>query len=145
MFDQFWSAYRRAWRAFADAPAALEAARAAGLVVGVLTNGERAHQLAKWEETGLMRPDVRLVASSELPAAKPCAAAYRAACDVLGVPAGRGTTMIGDSWANDVEGAPAAGLDVVHLDRSPDDDRPGPVPQVQNVDDIAFRLSRSTL
>jgi putative hydrolase of the HAD superfamily len=137
-FDQFRAAYRFAWRAFSDAASAVDAAYTAGLVVGVFTNGERMEQLAKWRESGLCRAGVRLIASSELPAAKPSLAAFRACCKLLGVPADASTTMVGDSWDNDIDGALAAGLGAVYLNRTGSPGHGQGVPHVRSLADIRF-------
>lgn len=108
--------YRAAWRAFDDAAAALDGARAAGLRVGVLTNGEHGVQTEKLRRTGLLRPDVPVLASSHLPAAKPDPRAYLAACEHLGA-APEHTLMVGDSLRLDVLGAQRAGLQARLLDR----------------------------
>ncbi|HEY7594490.1 MAG TPA: HAD family hydrolase, partial [Actinophytocola sp.] len=71
VFGEYLAAYQRCWRAFPDAVGVVERALAAGVVVGVLTNGEHEQQAAKLEATGLAREGLRLIASSRLPAAKP--------------------------------------------------------------------------
>lgn len=116
VFAGFLGCYQAAWRAFDDAAAAIERARAAGLPVGILTNGEHAIQTEKLRRTGLLRRDVPVLASSALPAAKPDRRAYLAACDALGAdPAS--TLMVGDSLRHDVVGAQDAGLQARLLDR----------------------------
>jgi putative hydrolase of the HAD superfamily len=138
LFDQFRAAYRSSWRAFPDAASAVDAAYTAGLVVGVFTNGERMDQLAKWRESGLSRAGVRLIASSELPAAKPTLAAFRACCRLLGVPADASTTMVGDSWDNDIVGALGAGLGAVYLNRTGPLGHDQGVPRIRSLADMRF-------
>jgi putative hydrolase of the HAD superfamily len=116
VFAGFLGCYQAAWRAFGDAAAAIERALTDGLRVGVLTNGDRAIQTEKLRRTGLLRRDVPVFASSDLPAAKPDPRSYAAACAALGVRPGR-TLMVGDSLRNDVLGARRAGLTGVLLDR----------------------------
>lgn len=116
VFAGFLGCYQAAWRAFGDAAAALERALTDGLRVGILTNGERSIQTEKLRRTGLLRPDVPVFASSDLPAAKPDPRSYAAACEALGVgPAA--TLMVGDSLRHDVLGPREAGLTGVLLDR----------------------------
>lgn len=116
VFAGFLGCYQAAWRAFADAAVAIERALAAGLRVGILTNGRLDIQTTKLRRTGLLRRDVPVYASSELPAAKPDPRSYRAACGDLGVePAA--TLMVGDSLRHDVRGALDAGLQARLLDR----------------------------
>jgi len=116
VFAGFLACYQAAQRAFDDAAAAIERARAAGLRVGILTNGELVIQTDKLRRTGLLRDDVPVFASSALPAAKPDPRAYLTACAALGV-APDATLMVGDSLRNDVVGAQRAGLRALLLDR----------------------------
>ena len=115
-FAGFLACYQAAWRAFGDALGAVEKARAAGLRVGILTNGERPIQEHKVRRTGLAGLGVPIFASSELPAAKPDRRAFHAACSALGVAPER-VAMVGDSLRHDVLGARAAGLTGILLDR----------------------------
>lgn len=101
---------------FADASPALEALRAE-YMLGVLSNSPRS------EET-LTRLKFRhyfdaVVAASE-PWRKPHPEAFRRACRALGV-APSEAVYVGDSLANDVEGALGAGLIPVWVDRYGDD------------------------
>ena len=115
-FAGYLACYRAAWSAFADAAAALEQALAAGLKVGILTNGDQAVQETKVSRTGLASYGVPVYASSSLPAARPDPRAFRHACADLGVdPAG--VVMVGDSLRHDVQGARAAGMAGVLIDR----------------------------
>jgi putative hydrolase of the HAD superfamily len=115
-FAGYWREYEASWQAFPDAVPALERARTAGLRVGVITNGDATLQRAKVAATALADLDLPILASSELPAAKPDPTAFTAACAAIGVEAGD-CTMVGDVPEIDVEGAKAAGLDAVLLDR----------------------------
>lgn len=115
-FHDYRRHYDAACAPFPDALPALRRARALGLRVGVLTNGEADRQLLKAERAGLADQLDVLVASSTLPASKPHPSAFLTACDQLGAwPAS--TLMVGDSLADDVHGARAAGLPAVLLDR----------------------------
>ena len=101
---------------FADVPPALEALRGK-YALGVLSNSPRS------EET-LTRLNFRhyfdaVVAASE-PWRKPHPEAFRRACRALGI-APSEAVYIGDSLANDVEGALGAGLIPVWVDRYGDD------------------------
>ena len=116
-FQAYWQAYSASWRAFDDAVDAVQRAHAAGLAVGILTNGDINAQTLKVRSTALSALDIRIFASSELPAAKPHASAFHAACDGLGVLPGN-CLMVGDSLENDIRGGHAAGLPVMLLDRS---------------------------
>lgn len=139
VFDAYGACYRAASIAFTDARPALERALAAGLAVGVLTNGDAAVQHAKLERGGLDDLVDAFVPSSDLPWSKPDPRAFRHACDLLGSePAS--TLMVGDSLTNDVHGARSAGLPAVLLDRhgaAEDADLRGAV-RVRSLDDLAF-------
>ena len=116
VFGGYLACYRAAWSAFDDAGAALARARASGLRVGILTNGDQSAQDEKVHRTGLASYDVPVYASSSLPAAKPDPRAFHTACADLGVdPAG--VVMVGDSLRHDVDGARAAGMAGVLIDR----------------------------
>ncbi|GAB3706347.1 HAD family hydrolase [Corynebacterium nasicanis] len=117
MYEDYLAVYRANWRAFPDALPSLHAALERGLRVGILTNGAEVMQRAKLERTGLWLEGMVMCATVELGAPKPQPESYRAALDTLGVRADR-SVMIGDSWANDVEGARRAGMHAVYLDRT---------------------------
>ena len=117
MYEGYLTAYRSHWRAFPDALPSLRQALDRGLRVGIFTNGAEVMQRAKLERTGLWLDGMVMCATVELGAPKPQPQSYRAALDKLGAAAGR-TVMIGDSWANDVDGARRAGIGAIHLDRS---------------------------
>lgn len=117
VYAGYLGAYQAAWRAFDDAAATIERALGAGLKVAVLTNGMLELQTRKLRQTGLLRPEVPVLASSHLPAAKPDPRAFHAACDHLGVTPAE-TLMVGDSLRHDVQGARSAGLTALLLDRS---------------------------
>ncbi len=116
VFAGYLACYRAAWSAFADAATALEQALGAGLVVGILTNGDQSIQETKVRRTGLASYGVPVYASSSLPAAKPDPRAFHHACADLGVDPG-GVVMVGDSLRHDIEGAHAAGMAGVLIDR----------------------------
>lgn len=108
--------YRRHWRAFDDADAALAAISAAGLPVALLTNGVPEQQHAKLEVLGLAGRVGPVVTAGELGMAKPRPEVFHVVCERLGTdPAA--TLHVGDDHPVDVVGARAAGLPAVHLDR----------------------------
>jgi putative hydrolase of the HAD superfamily len=116
-FAQYQAGYRAAWTAFDDAAPALRRVQARGLRVGVLTNGNRTQQTAKLTATGLIGLCGPVLASSDLPAAKPDRRAFAEACRLLGVCPGQ-VLMVGDDYENDFLSERAAGLFAIHLDRS---------------------------
>jgi putative hydrolase of the HAD superfamily len=101
---------------FPDAVPALRRARAAGLAVAVLTDGDEDQQRSKLDRLDLS-PDVDLLlASSVLPAGKPDARAFLAAAALGGAQTSE-VLMVGDSLADDVRGAQDVGIDAVLVDR----------------------------
>lgn len=116
LYEHYLHVYRANWRAFPDARSSLDEALAAGLKVGILTNGAAVMQQAKMENTGLWREGMVMCATVEIGAPKPRPEAYLGALERLGVQAAD-AVMIGDSWANDVEGARRVGMAAIHLVR----------------------------
>jgi putative hydrolase of the HAD superfamily len=138
LFAGYLSRYEAGWAAFDDALPALRSARAAGLTVAILTNGEENQQLRKLDRLGLRASVDLLVASSSLPAGKPDPRAFRYTLDRLGVDGGS-VLMVGDSYEKDYLGARAAGLPAVLLDR--DDSHAGlDVPRLRTLHDLAGYL-----
>lgn len=115
-FAGYLAGYEAAWAAFEDADPVLHRVAAAGLRIGVLTNGDHHQQAAKLAAIGLINHCGPVLASSTLPAAKPDRRAFIEACRTLGVEPSQ-TLMVGDSYEADVLGARAAGLLAIHLDR----------------------------
>jgi putative hydrolase of the HAD superfamily len=121
--EAFAAERRRRHEAHADAAPALEALRATHSL-GLLTNGAPCLQREKLAASGLEHYFDVVVVSGDLGVAKPDAAAFRHALDLLGArPAD--ATMIGDSLDRDIEGALAAGLRAVWLNRHGRPGRPG--------------------
>lgn len=116
LFAGYLERYESGWTVFDDAVPALRRARAQGLTIAVLTNGEESQQRRKLDRLALSAEIDLLVASSMLPAGKPDPRAFRRTVALLGIdPAG--ALMVGDSLEKDVRGAQAAGLSAVLLDR----------------------------
>lgn len=133
-FDAYRHHYDAACAPFPDALPALHRARDLGLRVGVLTNGLAERQQLKADRAGITAVVDVLFASSTLPASKPHPSAFHSACEQLGTAPGR-TLMVGDSLADDVAGATAAGLPAVLLDRH--DAHPGAgVRRVRSLDEL---------
>jgi putative hydrolase of the HAD superfamily len=116
LFAGYLERYEAGWTAFGDAIPALRRVRAAGLTAAVLTNGDEGQQRRKLDRLGLTREIDLLVASSALPAGKPDPRAFRHVTELLGVNPGA-ALMVGDSVAKDINGARAAGLPAILLDR----------------------------
>ncbi|OLT44750.1 haloacid dehalogenase [Serinicoccus sp. CNJ-927] len=116
VFAGYLSRYEAGWRVFPDVPPVLDRLAGHGIRLAILTNGESQQQLRKLDRVGLTERFEAVVCSSELPAGKPDPPAFLTTVHRLGV-APEETLMVGDSLAADVEGALAAGLDAVLVDR----------------------------
>jgi putative hydrolase of the HAD superfamily len=100
---------------YPDVPPALERMRAAGLRLVVVSNWDVSlHD--RLAETGIAERVHGAVASAELGAAKPAPAIFGRALAIAGVPA-QEAVHVGDSPAEDVEGARMAGIEPVLLVR----------------------------
>ena len=85
--------------------------------IGVVTNNLLEEQRDKLRHCGLDRHIDVLVASGETGVSKPDPAIFELALERMQVAADE-AVMVGDSWANDVEGARAAGIRAVWLNRN---------------------------
>lgn len=95
--------------------AGLEELRAAGWLLGIVTNGSALVQQAKVDGVGL-RPHVDVVVDSEAAGhRKPDRRIFEIAADRLGVELGPHGWMVGDRLDKDVAGGAAAGLRTVWI------------------------------
>lgn len=115
-FESFIKHYSHSWTAYPDALPALQAALSQAKV-GILTNGADALQKQKLVATGLDLPDLVMLGSTTLQAAKPQPAAFAKAAEMLQVGLAD-CVLIGDNPQADIHGARAAGMPAIHLDRS---------------------------
>jgi putative hydrolase of the HAD superfamily len=88
----------------------LERLRAAGWLVGVVTNGAGDIQRAKLARTGIGQRVDAVCISEEIGIRKPDAGIFRQAARLIGAEGLHGGWMVGDSATNDIAGARAAGL-----------------------------------
>lgn len=119
---------RRAHRMFPDALSVLDGLRARGLRVGLVTNGAAAVQRAKLQALDLEPRFDPLIISSEVGVMKPAAGIFEHAVVRAGTAPDR-AAMVGDHLWHDIEGAQAAGLRGIWIDRrgaAPADDWPRP-------------------
>ena len=107
--------YTTCLTAFADAPPALDAARRAGLAVGVLSNFSLASLDASLRTTGLAPWIDAACAATVIGVAKPDPAAYRIAAARLGV--APQDCLFFDDEADCVEGARRVGMTAYLVDR----------------------------
>ncbi|WP_284975209.1 HAD family hydrolase [Arthrobacter sp. efr-133-TYG-104] len=103
-------------RAFDDVGPVLDALDAAGIPYGAVSNNVHDYQRAKLDGAGLSRIKV-LVGTDTVGVPKPDPAIYREGVRLLGTDAAR-TMYVGDNLLLDAEGATAAGLVGVWLNRT---------------------------
>jgi putative hydrolase of the HAD superfamily len=141
-FGSYLRHYRAAWRAFDDVLPALAALTAAhpSVALGVVTNGEGEPQRAKLAAIGLSERFRVMVASGEEGVAKPDAEIFTLACERLGVKQEQ-TAHVGDRLDLDAEGAAAAGLRGVWLDRRGTTAGPAHVIRISTLDELPRVLS----
>jgi 2-haloalkanoic acid dehalogenase type II len=112
---------------FPDARPCLDALRARGVPLGLVTNGDAAMQREKIARHALAPYFDVIVIEGELGAGKPDPAVYRHALGALDArPAS--TVMVGDNFEWDVAGACAVGIAGVFLDRAGRGAPPGAPP-----------------
>jgi len=128
-----WYAHPEAWRACGDAPAALQALRAAGVALAVVSNFD-GRLPAILSGLGLLGQLDSVVYSARAGAAKPDPAIFHEALRRVGRHAGE-ALHVGDSLRLDVEGARAAGLEAILLDRGATSGEAPP--RVRTVDTLA--------
>jgi putative hydrolase of the HAD superfamily len=136
-------AYERGWQPVAGAPALLRALKGAGIWVGVVTNNIVSEQRKKLDRCELGVCVDALVTSEEVGVQKPAAEIFQVALTQAQA-SPEEAVMIGDNWTNDVEGALAAGIRPIWLNRT---GAPSPDPSVDELrsllpTDAALRIVR---
>jgi putative hydrolase of the HAD superfamily len=116
-FAAYDAAFRAAWRLHDDAVPLLAALESAGVGIGALSNASRELSLAKLERLGLADRLPLLVTPDDLGFGKPARSVFELACRRLGSAPAR-TAYVGDELDVDAQGAAAAGLVGIWLDRS---------------------------
>ncbi|OWA35541.1 hydrolase [Saccharibacillus sp. O16] len=101
-----------------DMQEALDYCRVRGLKIGVITNGAGDHQRGKVERLGIYdwMPREAVFVSGEVGFAKPDVRIFRRAEEMLGLDPAH-TYYVGDSYANDIVGAAAAGWKSIWIHR----------------------------
>jgi HAD superfamily hydrolase (TIGR01549 family) len=126
-------AYREGYiaaRVEVEGASALLAAVRQHVPVVVVSNNLLAEQQAKMRHCGLDRLVDHLVVSEEAGVSKPDPGIFELALTRAGVRPDE-AVMVGDSWANDIEGARRAGIRPIWFNRGPD---PAPDPTVTVID-----------
>ena len=138
-FDALFAHYAggAAWRAYPEAHRVLESVRGRGLCVGVISNFDsRLPPILR--ELGFESLVDTVVYSTRCGAAKPDARIFRHALKALGATA-ETTLHVGDSLDSDYQGAIAAGMAALHLDR--EGSKPvGGVTRIVNLIDVENHL-----
>jgi putative hydrolase of the HAD superfamily len=111
------TAYRTAERAVPGAHELLTALKHGGYALFIVSNNIRIEQEGKLARLGLDHFFDALIVSGDHSFAKPDPRLFAVALQVAGVSAAQ-ATHVGDSYANDIAGAQAAGIRAVWLNRS---------------------------
>lgn len=131
-FDRYFAHYGEAWCLFEDARPALDTLQAAGVPLGIITNGDPAHQARKMHRTGLDGIFDTVVCSGALGVAKPEARIFAHAAAAMEALPGD-CWYLGDRLRTDARGARDAGMHGVWLERDPAVPDPGDVPRVRDL------------
>jgi HAD superfamily hydrolase (TIGR01662 family) len=115
---------------YPDVPGALAAVRAAGLRIGLVSNSAR--NVREFAAHHGLEVDAGL-SSFHHGHTKPHASIFRAVLDLLGVEPAE-TVMVGDTIADDIEGARALGMEAILVDR--EGTRPGFEPRIETLDEL---------
>lgn len=115
-FAGYLERYVAAWTLHDDALPALDRLDAAGVRIGVITNGDLEFQARKMDAIALSERVEHLIASGEVGVTKPDARIFQIACERFGV-APADAFYVGDRLGTDAIGAARAGLDGIWLDR----------------------------
>jgi putative hydrolase of the HAD superfamily len=121
--------------AFADVPAALTRARRAGHRVIVVSNWD-VSLAGVLERVGLAPLIDGVISSAAVGARKPDPMIFTRALALAGARAAE-CVHVGDSLAEDIAGARAAGIRAVLLDRGGDGGAPAGVPRIAGLDELA--------
>jgi putative hydrolase of the HAD superfamily len=108
--------YEQSWHCVPGAALLLEAIRASRRPIVVVTNNHVAEQEEKLTRLGLRAYVDELVTSEEAGCCKPEPDIFHQALARVGAAPGD-AVMLGDAWATDIEGARAAGVRAVWLNR----------------------------
>lgn len=115
-FETYLVEYRRAWSLYDDTLPCLDTLDAAGVRIGMISNGILGFQMAKLDALDLTPRIEHIVLSGEFGAAKPDPSIFLHACAEFGVQPSD-ALYVGDRLHTDAIGAVRAGLAGVWLDR----------------------------
>lgn len=132
-FKVYLEAYEKNWRLFADVLPCLERLR--GTKLGVITNGNRAHQVKKLEATAILAKFAVVVTSEDAGTAKPDPEIFLSACGRVDVPR-HDCAYVGDNFDTDAKAATRAGLRGIWLDRAASGSDATGVEVITSLDDL---------
>jgi putative hydrolase of the HAD superfamily len=115
VYATYQAAYEAGWSLFPDVLPCLDRLSSTHSL-GVISNGEARQQRSKLTSTGLADRFACILISEECGFAKPAREIFLRACEMAGEPP-TNALYIGDRYAVDAQGARAAGLGGVWLDR----------------------------
>lgn len=141
-FAAYLERYRAGWAAFDDVLPALAALAQAlpDVRLGIVTNGEGEPQRAKLAAIGLTDRFPVFVASADVGMRKPDAEIFLHACERLGV-APEQAAHVGDRLDLDAQGAAAAGLRGIWLDRAGAGDAPAGIVRIGGLHELAAAVA----
>lgn len=116
MFNIYLRSYEEAWTAFPDAAPTLQMLRSSGITIGVVTNGNHEQQAKKINRIGIEPLLDQFFTSEQMGHAKPTSSAFILPCEEMALSPSQ-VLYVGDNFRVDIEGARAAGLQALHLDR----------------------------
>lgn len=116
MFAIYLRSYEESWTAFPDAVPTLQMLKSIGITLGIITNGNHEQQAKKISRTGIAPLLDLFFTSEQMGHAKPTRAAFTLPCEKTGFSPSQ-VLYVGDNFHVDIEGARAAGLQAIHLDR----------------------------
>ncbi|GAA2211413.1 HAD family hydrolase [Nonomuraea monospora] len=118
--EELWADYRQRMpylvRCYPGVLSGLDELRAAGWLVGIITNGMADNQLGKLRRTGLAESVDGYAVSGVEGIRKPDARLFQIAAQRCGASLTEGGWMVGDNLVTDIAGAQAAGLRGIWVD-----------------------------
>lgn len=115
IFDKYYEIYEESWRLFPEVENVL--IKLADYSLGVITNGDRDHQISKLDKLGILAHFTEIVTPACAGAVKPDMAIFQHAALRSGKLASE-CWYVGDNYATDYEGAMSAGYRSIWLNRS---------------------------
>ena len=117
LFEDYLKAYEANWNTFDDVSGVLRTLRSTGLILGIISNGNTAQQMKKLATTGLSEYFDIVLISEAIDVAKPDKRVFQIAANRAGCRIEQ-CIYVGDSLEVDFDGASAAGMCGVWLNRT---------------------------